>query len=512
MINNAYGGWTPLRNALRKLDLHDTLGVIRAYSAFRTIDVSRPFPADMEVHPTVYSNQYIILPWEMEALAREAIIVCSSRPGVKHTARKWDTFANLVKKLRDVNEYISQYLVNNEKILQEVTVRLAHLQFKYQAERPSKASLVRYNRIFGYPAVEPIVKAKTGLSPKQLFTIGSVLWFKYASQHFGMNYPLDELTVPGITHADYDKFMQFYSLPMKVMEQRLSAERKLDDTFMYQFHALQSYPLIFTELYKRPAHICPIPTLLFWRITSGLFYDLIQEPGFDQAFGTSFQAYIGDMLEKTFGGTSTAVYPEEPDTRPKRADWIIDQPTSFMLVECKTKRMTIGAKTTIQDDNELQTQIEVIAKAVVQSYQALEAYRNSKYKPQQYPYNPVKHPFVCVVTLENWRLMGPQLEKLREVVRDKLLHAGLDPNLMEQAPFILCTVNEMEVFAYLLKANDLANVVRNYWDDPEKSSWAFISYLNSRYHDELKSYQYVYSDEISNVFTVQITPPEDTGI
>src|SRR2546421_12033125 len=107
--------------------------------------------------------------------------------------------------------------------------------------------MVRYSRIFGHTAVEPIVKAKTGLSPKHLFTIGAGLWLKYASQYLGVSYPLDELALPGISQADYDKFMQLYSLSMREMKQRLTAERKLDDTFMYQFHALQSHPLIFTE-------------------------------------------------------------------------------------------------------------------------------------------------------------------------------------------------------------------------------------------------------------------------
>src|SRR5258708_7493553 len=338
MTNNAYGGWTPLRNALRKLDLHDTLAVIRAYSAFRTVRVSISFPANMEVHQAVYSDERLILPWEMEILAREAFIVCSSQPGTKYTARKWNTFSSLINKLRDVDNYISRYLVDDEKILHEVTVRLAHQQFKYQTERSSKASLVRYSRIFGHPKVEPRVKAKTGLSSKQLFTIGALLWIKYASQYFCVYYPLDTLEIPDITQADYVNFMQLYSLSMKEMKQRLAAERKLDDTFMYQFHALQSHPLIRTELNGRPAHICPIPTLLFWLITSGVFYDLIKEPGFDQAFGTSFQDYVGSMLEKTLNGTLATVYPEEPDTRPKRADWIIDQLTSFMLIECKTKR------------------------------------------------------------------------------------------------------------------------------------------------------------------------------
>ena len=391
-----------------------------------------------------------------------------------------------------------------KKILQEVTVRLAHQQFKYQTEFPSQTSLARYNRIFGHPSVEPIVKTKTSLSPKQLFTIGASLWFQYTSHYLGVNYPLGTLDIPGITQGDYDQFMRLYSLSMKEMKQRLASERKLDDTFKYQFHALQSQPIIFTELNKRPAHICPIPTLLFWRITSGVFYDLVKVPGFDNAFGTSFQDYVGKMLEKTFDSTSTKVYPEEPDTRPKRADWIIDQPTSFMLVECKTKRMTIGARTTIQDDNELHAQLEVISEAVVQSYQALEAYKNGKYRPQQYQYDPAKCPFICVVTLENWRLMGSQLEKLREIVRERLQHTGLDPRLMQQAPFIICSVNEMEEFTYLLKTYELADIVRSYGDDPEQSSWAFISYFSSRYKEELKLYQYVFADEIDKIFTFQL--------
>src|SRR5205807_9505670 len=126
MPNNDYAGWTPLRNALRKLDLNDTLDVIRAYSAFRTLRTRTPFPTDMEVHPSVYSNEWIILPWEMEVLAREAIIVCNRQPTTSYTARKWNTFSSLVNKLRELDEYISRYLVDDTPLLQEITVRLDH--------------------------------------------------------------------------------------------------------------------------------------------------------------------------------------------------------------------------------------------------------------------------------------------------------------------------------------------------------------------------------------------------
>src|SRR5581483_2118964 len=111
MSNNAYAGWTPLRNALRKLDLNDTLDVIRAYSVFN-FDVPTTFPMNIEVPQRVYSDRTIIRPWEMEILAREAIIVCSTQPSTNYTARKWSTMSSLINKLRDVDNYISHYLVN----------------------------------------------------------------------------------------------------------------------------------------------------------------------------------------------------------------------------------------------------------------------------------------------------------------------------------------------------------------------------------------------------------------
>lgn len=114
MPNNAYAGWTPLRNALRKLDLNDTLYVIRAYAAFRMLRTQTPFPPDVEVHPAVYSDERLILPWEMEILAREAIIVCSRQPSTRYTARKWNVFSSLVNKLREVEDYISRLLVDDD--------------------------------------------------------------------------------------------------------------------------------------------------------------------------------------------------------------------------------------------------------------------------------------------------------------------------------------------------------------------------------------------------------------
>src|SRR5258708_12049894 len=171
MPSNAYGGWTRLRNALRKLDLNDTLGVIRAYSAFRTLHTKTPFPPDVEVHSAVYSDERLILPWEMEILAREAIIVCSRQPSTSYTARKWNTFSSLINKLRQLEDYISRLSGDDKNILQEVTVRLTQHQFKYHTVVPSKAIFVPNSRIFGHAPVTPIVLPQHRLSALRLITM-----------------------------------------------------------------------------------------------------------------------------------------------------------------------------------------------------------------------------------------------------------------------------------------------------------------------------------------------------
>ena len=42
---------------------------------------------------------------------------------------------------------------------------------------------------------------------------------------------------------------------------------------------------------------CPVPTLLFWRLTSGLYFDLIKgDREFGNALGSSFERHVGEIL------------------------------------------------------------------------------------------------------------------------------------------------------------------------------------------------------------------------
>lgn len=505
-MNDVYGAWKPLRNYLSNVDINDALAVIRYYSARRSLRIPPPVPSDIELHPWA-DRDNSFLPWEMEALAREIIIISDVQSAPRYDLKKSHDIALAMNKMKDVENYIEGQSITQKNVYHDLTVRLSHRQFKYQTERPSIESMVRYSKIFGHPLVVPLVKRKTKLEPKQLFTLGAGLWVHFTTS-YGMHYPLETLSLTDITDADYDNFVNMCSRPLAEMKRLLTdtSERHLDENFFYGYHSLYAYPLILTELNGRPTHVCPLPTLLYWRVTSGLYYDLYKENGFDNAFGTAFEEYVGSVFTKTYEGTGIGVYPGEPNTAssPKRCDWVIDQPNDCLIVECKTKRLTMGAKTSLLDDKELFAQLNILGEAITQAYLSLQAYRDGSYKNPAYTLDTNKKAYVSVTTLERWYLMGPQIEMLHEIVKEKVAEAGLDEAIIAEAPYVVMSVDDMEKVAYLAKTYSISEILQPYIDDQKNKGWEFSSYMFNAFKDELGEYEYVFDDDIKDTYTVEL--------
>jgi hypothetical protein len=93
--------------------------------------------------------------------------------------------------------------------------------------------------------------------------------------------------------------------------------------------------------------ICPIPFYLLRRISTGIFYDLVNKSDFDNAFGESFQMYVGEVIEFACKPPRFAITPEESYYIGSRkfhgVDWILSDDTGHLFIEAKTKRLTLGA-------------------------------------------------------------------------------------------------------------------------------------------------------------------------
>src|ERR1700730_1364259 len=81
----------------------------------------------------------------------------------------------------------------------------------------------------------------------------------------------------------------------------------------------------------------------------GIFYDLVKSAGFDNPFGNSFQAYVGEVIKATCPPPRFTALAEQPYYvgRQKKdgVDWILSDSTGHLFIESKTKRLTVDAKT-----------------------------------------------------------------------------------------------------------------------------------------------------------------------
>jgi hypothetical protein len=72
-----------------------------------------------------------------------------------------------------------------------------------------------------------------------------------------------------------------------------------------------------TQLYDRRRDevsrvVCPIPRYLVCRAPAGIFYDLVKSAGFDNPFGNSFQAYVGEVINVTCSPPRFTALAEQP--------------------------------------------------------------------------------------------------------------------------------------------------------------------------------------------------------
>jgi hypothetical protein len=195
---------------------------------------------------------------------------------------------------------------------------------------------------------------KFGLSLHDFIKIGAVLWagsnsrkgglrrdyFEYARRR-GMTVPNDEIVKTCLRLIVCDP-IQF----------------KTDPLFnKYNLNPLLSRPLI--RLWENSEmeepfddkFIAPIPNVVVYRITIGLYYQLYNIYGeeFATNFGDLFELYVGKIIEG-FKLSSTIIAEKDIDSylpikgkkggKSRRPDWVIFTESGIILIECKATHYT----------------------------------------------------------------------------------------------------------------------------------------------------------------------------
>lgn len=495
--------YKPLRNHLSKLRLDDSFFVIWSY--IQHLQFNNQIPNEIEVISDFLNADYIqkmrwCSAWELETLTRE-IIINGSESGSDKTIRKWNYFAGSINKLKNLENKIAGVYVNQANILTEL-FRIAHRQFLWQAG-PNSEFLTRYYKIFSAPQLDEILQKSTELTTKNLYLVGMLFIGAYL-KHPAINLPIN-VDVKGLNQDNTAKFLKCFSTTIDDLHKRVVEEQELNDKFAYSFSSLRAFPIIKMNYRGQERLVCPLPTLLFWRITNGVYYSICNEKGFDNYFGTSFQNYTGEVIKKAISASRKINFSSEEQyfagkNRKDSVDWIIYDDNSALFVECKTKRLKLPAKFELNDNSYTNDELEKMADFILQIYKTIKDYKKNRYPSFKFDEN--RKIFPLVLTLENWHLFGDKLpNEINKILIQKLKQESIGISYLEEMPYSICSIDEFEKMVQIIEKTGILNFMQNKVFDSEKKKWEFQSYMNSEFTEYYRNAKFLFEKDYNDIFS-----------
>lgn len=492
-----------VRNRIRNHGLRESLYVVWAYAQFLQIRDFR-FPNDIEVDAGFLRQdppQLWIAEWTLEQLARESIMHAGPAPRRNRSILQWAELAECVNRLRTLEQDLYRDFNDPAQIHLEL-MRISHRQFVWQQQRPNARWFIRYFKLFSSAEIDALCREVTGLSVREIYLIGMAMAGVFL-QHPRQQLP-PRIEIPGLDADAVQRFLSFTASSLEDLSRKLKCEHALDESYAYRYSSIRQYPLVEIRHRGRSELACPIPTLLFWRITSGLYYELTVRPEFFNHFGSSFQSYIGEVLGHRITTPGSQVIAEAEyhvgRNRKDTVDWIVIGPDhAAVFIECKTMRLTWASKAGLTDLAALQRDIAKLAEGVVQVYRTIRDYREGHYPTL--PYDAARPVLPLIVTLEDWYFFGHELPiRLDAEIRRLMEHAHLPLAWLEHMPYSIMSADEFETASGLMNAIGPARFIDGKVRDDELRHWAFHGYCRHRYREEMRALPTLFMDEYEAVF------------
>lgn len=473
------GLYKPFRNQIRNYYLLDSLYLIWGYS--RNFTFNLPFPIDIEKpsdfnpHNNIDHRRYRGIPeFEQEFLFKEFILNCDTVP-TKKTLKHKDKLAKLINYLRfSLNDEIDKHYTIKSDFFLEFN-RMAHRQFIWQTGYNQNV-IFRHYKIYSNAEVAPLIFKKFNLTTWELFILG-FFFFRWTGEHFRTKLPFTS-KISLLTNDMIETFFKHFSITIEQAKKELKECQEMNENLFYSYNPLLARPIL---IYQN-TFSCPIQLLLFWQITSGIYYSIVKEPGFENAFGNSFQSYIGEVLYKCCNQAKLEIKEEKKYGKEEKrtTDWIVTDDNAVLFIECKTKRMTIVSKSELNIEKGLELDLKKMSLFITQLYKTYLDYREGKYP--HLTFDPSKKFIPLVATLEPWYInMNPKiLGLLKNFVVENLIANNIDASIIDKFPYHIRSSEDFEKDIQLI------------------NSLGILGYFNKIETNELNDY--IQDFNYSNVF------------
>jgi hypothetical protein len=340
--------------------------------------------------------------WEIETLTTECL-ACPIKSGPRTLdVRNWPAIAEIVTLLRDIGN-AETGMTEPEAVLRNVR-RIISQQIPWQVHSHTIEDYVRWWSIFQSEKLQVIFEARMGVSLRNFIVMGFA-WCLVLKENSFLPYPNAEDAFR-VTSNDIAAFVK--GTCMSLAEAVAGAKEIVATGAEIDFRRsnLRQKPVIM--LGKNEQFICPIWQPFLWRITSGLYYDVVGDVRAPHEIGKQYEIYTQKLMsavavelqvigEINFG---TAKKPKlSPDCIIHRAGAV------EMLIECKAKKMPQVAQHSMIETKERVSAIEELAKGVVQLCRFEIALLQSMVTELRTSDDIV----LLLVTLDDWVFTGPDI-------------------------------------------------------------------------------------------------------
>ena len=106
-----------------------------------------------------------------------------------------------------------------------------------------------------------------------------------------------DYSVLGITRDASNAFFNRITCTLAHLKDETIKRQSYTRDWMYVWNPLEATPLVSFDPAFPDRVLCPIPRYLLRRASAGIFFDLVKAADFDNPFGNSFQAYVGELIK-----------------------------------------------------------------------------------------------------------------------------------------------------------------------------------------------------------------------
>ncbi len=387
------------------------------------------------------AEEHRIHPWELETLANLVLTTPKRfvRKGKEYRLRfdNYQSVVECVNRLRRLEDKEFAMGRHETDIMMEMS-RIAQRQFPWQKGFVNAPNIYRNLYVYGQGKCSENFEKAHGISISRFFFVSFALYssfIRYASISAANGCP--QL---GVSPSELAKTLKLIALPQAEARKKARLEQRKASRSAYQPSILRQKPcLVFDQEDSRIRS--PLPELIIDRISSGLFYDVINFRGSGDDFGRRFENYCLEYLQAMLGQFKwhgEHKYGRKGYQRPTPDVLGMNGDQLQFVFECKARRMSYEAM--FKAGPSIRDGIEDIGKGIRQIWTF---YADTRKGLTGYSLAP--DVYGAVLTMDNWGTMGmAYIDRFFAEAERQIEAEGLDVQPEDRRPVLLFPVQSLE--------------------------------------------------------------------